>query len=157
MELRRYQPEDVHEIISLFYHTVHTVNAADYTPEQRDAWAPKEQDASEWNQRLSGHYTLTAWENGRIVGFGDMDETGYFDHLYIHRDYQRQGIAAAVSDALEEYARALGLGVITVHASITAKPFFEARGYRTLGKQSVERRGQMLTNYVMEKKLSEEW
>ena len=81
MELSRYRPEDVHEIISLFYHTVHTVNAADYTPEQRDAWAPKEQDASEWNQRLSGHYTLTAWENGRIVGFGDMDETGYFDHL----------------------------------------------------------------------------
>ena len=105
----------------------------------------------------AGHYTLTAWENGHIVGFGDMDETGYFDHLYVHRDYQRQGIAAAISDALEEYARTLGIRAITVHASITAKPFFEARGYRTLGKQSVERRGQMLTNYAMEKKLSEEW
>ena len=42
---------------------------------------------------------------------------------------------------------------VTTHASITARPFFEQRGYRVVKEQQVERRGQMLTNYVMVKDL----
>ena len=42
---------------------------------------------------------------------------------------------------------------VTVHASETARPFFERRGYRVLRPQQVERRGQVLTNYVMEREL----
>ena len=42
---------------------------------------------------------------------------------------------------------------VTVHASETARPFFEQRGYRLLRPQQVERRGQVLTNYVMEREL----
>ena len=37
MEIREYRPEDCSEMASLFYDTVHTVNAADYTKEQLDA------------------------------------------------------------------------------------------------------------------------
>ena len=40
---------------------------------------------------------------------------------------------------------------ITVHASITARTFFEKRGYRVLREQQVERQGVLLTNYEMEK------
>lgn len=40
-----------------------------------------------------------------------------------------------------------------VHASQTARPFFEKRDYHVLRSQRVERRGQHLTNYVMEKEL----
>ena len=42
---------------------------------------------------------------------------------------------------------------VTVHASETTRPFFEQRGYRLLRPQQVERRGQVLTNYVMEREL----
>lgn len=37
------------------------------------------------------------------------------------------------------------------HASITARPFFEKRGYRVIREQLVERRGEKLKNFVMEK------
>lgn len=37
MEIRAYRREDIKEIAELFYNTVHTVNAADYTEEQLDA------------------------------------------------------------------------------------------------------------------------
>lgn len=40
----------------------------------------------------------------------------------------------------------------TTHASITARPFFEKRGYRVVRAQQVERQGLYLTNYVMEKR-----
>ena len=38
MFIRAYQPDDCRELAELFYHTVHTVNAGDYTEEQLDAW-----------------------------------------------------------------------------------------------------------------------
>ena len=41
--------------------------------------------------------------------------------------------------------------IITTHASITAKPFFQQRGYRVVKEQKVIRQGIALTNYVMEK------
>ena len=41
-------------------------------------------------------------------------------------------------------------GNVFTHASITAKPFFEKRGYRTVREQTVIRCGQALKNYRME-------
>ena len=41
------------------------------------------------------------------------------------------------------------------HASITAKPFFERRGYKAVKEQQVERKGVLLTNYVMIKEAVE--
>ena len=84
MEIRSYAPSDIREMAALFYDTVHTVNARDYTPAQLDAWATGEVDLAAWDQSFQEHTSLVAEENGVIVGFGDMDETGYLDRLYVH-------------------------------------------------------------------------
>ena len=90
-------------------------------------------------------------EGSSIVGFGDMDRTGYLDRLYVHKDHQGKGIAASLCDELE---RPFSPGtVVTTHASITARPFFERRGYTVVREQQVIRKGVALTNFVMEKKL----
>ena len=101
-----------------------------------------------WDRSFQAHKTVVAIKDGRIVGFGDMDETGYLDRLYVHKDHQGQGIASAICDALERTAAGRP---VTTHASITAKSFFQRRGYRVVRKQEVIRRGVALTNYVMEK------
>ena len=147
MYLREYRPEDCREIIELFYQTVHTVNAADYTEEQLDAWADRKADPDVWNRSLQAHDSIVAMEGDRIVGFGDIDRTGYLDRLYVHAEYQGKGIATAICDWLEQTAT----GRITTHASITARPFLEKRGYRVVREQQVERHGILLTNFVMEK------
>ena len=41
MFVRGYQMSDCKEITELFYNTVHTINAKDYTKEQLDVWARK--------------------------------------------------------------------------------------------------------------------
>ena len=147
MELRRYESSDCKEVAELFYNTVHIINAKDYTKEQLDVWATQEVDLEKWNQSLQGHYSVVAVDNEIIVGFGDIDKDGYLDRLYVHADYQRKGIATAICKQLEQAVE----GKITTHASITAKPFFEKRGYRVVRKQEVERRDIFLTNFVMEK------
>ena len=148
MQLREYTPSDCAQLAELFYQTVHSVNAQDYTSEQLDAWATGEVDLQAWDKSFRTHKTIVATENGEIVGFGDMDESGYLDRLYVHKDHQGQGVASAICDELERFAAGKTL---TTHASITAKPFFQHRGYCAVREQKVIRRGVALTNFVMEK------
>ena len=148
MQLREYQQSDCEQLAELFYQTVHSVNAKDYTKEQLDVWATGKVDLCKWNSSFLKHKTIVAVETGKIIGFGDMDSTGYLDRLYVHKDYQRKGVASAICDALESFSK--GKTFIT-HASITAKPFFQYRGYRVVKEQKVFRQGIALTNYVMEK------
>ena len=147
MNIRPYRSSDCPALTELFYETVHTVNAAHYTPDQLDAWADGKVDLEAWDSSFREHYTLVAEEEGKILGFGDIAADGYLDRLYVHRLHQRQGIAAALCDRLEQTVK----GSIVTHASITARPFFEARGYRVVKQQQVERHGVLLTNFVMEK------
>lgn len=145
--IRKYQSKDCQTLIELFYNTVHTINAKDYTKEQLAAWTSGSADLKNWNQSLEEHYSLVAVDEGQIVGFGDIDNVGYLDRLYVHSHYQGRGIATAICDQLEQFVQ----GNIVTHASITAKPFFKKRGYKVIKKQQVKRQGILLTNYVMEK------
>ena len=147
--LRPYRPEDCPALAALFYETVHTVNAAHYTPAQLDAWAPAcGPDLAAWDKSFRAHRTLVAELDGRLAGFGDLDPAaGYLDRLYVHKDLQGRGVATALCNALEEASA----GPVVTHASVTARPFFARRGYRVLRAQQVERRGVTLANYVMEK------
>lgn len=147
MEIREYQQSDCEILAELFYNTVHTVNAKDYTKEQLDVWATGKVDLEKWNQSLQEHNSVVTVEDEMIVGFGDIDRTGYLDRLYVHADYQGKGIATAMCNRLEQTVQ----GNIVTHASITARPFFEKRGYKVVKEQQVERQGIFLINYVMEK------
>lgn len=148
MFLREYESRDCPALAQLFYETVHTVNRRDYTQSQVDAWATGTVDLAAWDASFIAHHTLVAEEDGIILGFADMASDGYLDRLYIHKDHQRRGIATALCNALEA---ACDAPCFTTHASLTARPFFEKRGYRAVKAQQVERRGVFLTNFVMEK------
>lgn len=148
MIIREYLPSDCKYLAELFYQTVHFINAKDYTDEQLNVWATGNVDIAEWNRSLSEHFSLVAMKDNIITGFGDIDKTGYLDRLFVHKDYQNQGVATTICDKLE---CAFGVGKITTQASITAKPFFLHRGYNIIKEQQVIRSNISLTNYIMEK------
>ena len=120
MIIRNYQSSDCKALADLFYHTVHVINAKDYTQKQLEAWASDDIDLEKWNQSFQEHDSIIAIEHGIIIGFGDIDKTGYLDRLYVHKDYQRKGVATAICNQLESKK----FKKIITHASITAKPFF---------------------------------
>ena len=150
MIIRKYESSDCKEMAELFFNTVHSVNVKDYTKQQLDAWVSGQVDLEKWDQFFQEHFSIVAVENDIIVGFGDIDKTGYLDRLYVHKNYQGKGIATAICDQLESNVKE---NIIT-HASITAKPFFEKRGYKVVKEQQVERKGIFLKNYIMEKENS---
>lgn len=148
MKLRSYVPSDCASMAQLFYETVHAVNACDYPEEQLNVWATGSVDMEKWDRSYRSTRTVIAEENGEIIGFGNMDRTGYLDMLYVHKDHQREGVATAICDELESCSAAVNF---TVHASITARAFFEKRGYRMVCRNIVERGGLQLINYIMTK------
>ena len=59
----------------LFCDTVHTVNARDYTPEQLDAWAPRDtQCLVQIAEKLARQQTVGFKECGILVGFGSLED-----------------------------------------------------------------------------------
>ena len=139
--LRPYRSEDCPVLAELFYQTVHGVCHRDYAPDQLDAWADGQVDLAAWDISFQAHTTLVAEWDGVIAGFADLRQDGYLDRLYVHRDYQGRGIATALLDALP--------GATLTHASLTARPFLERRGWQVVWEQQVERHGVKLTNFVM--------
>lgn len=148
MLIRKYSPTDCKALTELFYETVHKINSADYTAEQLNVWADGNPNLEEWDKSFREHYTIVAEMDGIIVGFGDIDKTGYLDRLFVHKDFQHIGIATEICDCLE---KAFPTEKITSHVSITARPFFESRGYKVIREQQVVRKNIALTNYIMEK------
>jgi len=154
--LRHYQPGDLDALLKLFKETVHAVNAKDYTEAQLDAWAPEVLDVERWQQTLSKNHTLIAEQDDAIIGFADVETNGYFNRLYVHKDFQGRGVAKLLTKALEDYVIQQGLSSIMVTASITAKPFFESRGYTVIAEVSSESKGQVLANFLMDKTIEAE-
>ena len=148
MQLREYMTSDCDRLARLFFQTIHSVNAKDYTKEQLDVWATGNVDLDRWDMSFKEHCTIIATDNDEIVGFGDIDSSGYLDRLFVHKNHQHKGIATAICDELE--SSVTGKKIIT-HSSITAKPFFEKRGYRVKKNQTIVRNGISLTNFIMEK------
>ena len=146
MIIRQYKNKDCDTVAKLFYETVHSVNAKDYTAEQLSAWANNADSLKSRCNDLLKQYTLIAEINGVIVGFGSIDKSGYLDLLFVHKNYQRQGIATALCNEMEK-----GFSVINTFASITAKPFFESRGYVVVNEWEAERFGVKLKNFEMQK------
>lgn len=151
MKLRTYQPKDCAALAELFFQTVHTVNSKDYTKAQLNAWATGNIDLLAWNESFLKHNTILAETGETIAGFGDMDDSGCIDRLFVHRDYQNKGIATAIAEELERQAVLHGIYIFTTYASITAKPFFELRGYRVVRENTVVRGNITLTNFTMKK------
>ena len=148
MIIRKYKSTDCKYLAQLFHDTVHSVNSKDYSKEQLNAWATGDIDLKQWDESFKKNYTIVALENNIIVGFGDIDKTGYLDRLYVHKDYQGKKIATLILAELEKKVKPCK---IITYASITAKPFFESRGYEVVKENVVIRNNVYLSNYIMEK------
>ncbi len=154
MQIRLFRCQDTAQIAQLFHHTVHEVNSRDYSSSQCLAWSPEDIYFRDWAKICASHYTFVAEIGDAIVGFGELEANGHIDCFYCHKDYQRCGVGSQIYRAMEEKGVELGLQRLFTAASITAKPFFQHLGFVTITEQQVTCRGEIFTNYAMEKFLN---
>lgn len=121
MLIREYQSSDCKELVELFYNTVHTVNAKDYTKEQLNVWATEQVNLKTWNQSIQEHFSIVAVDDDIIVGFGDIDKSGYLGRLFVHLEYQRKGIATAICNRLESEFKIILLPMLLLPQNLFLK------------------------------------
>ena len=141
-------------MMQLFYETVHVICARDYNEKQLERWAPQQPDVISWKQRLNNNYCKVAFVNQVLVGFAELTDEWHVDTLYVHKDYQRQGIANALFNELMQLAYSHNQQLVTTEASITAKPFFESHGFSVTRIKTKLYNGKEFVNYEMQKQLS---
>jgi putative acetyltransferase len=155
VSVRRYQPGEERELWNLRFDTIRLVNCRDYTQDQIQAWAPDEADLDKWQSRIETSAPFVAVYEGTIVGFADLQDSGYIDQFFVHHRWQGKGVGKKLFAAIESDAVQRGFCELTSNVSITARPFFEARGFRVTLSQDVTVGSSVLRNFKMTKSLTE--
>ncbi len=156
MNVRKYLPGEEKYIWELYYETIHNINIHDYTNEQIEAWAPSDLDESVWTNKIIEIDPYVVVIETKIVAYADLQENGYIDHFYCHHEHQRKGIGSFLFSFLEQLAISRNINKLISDVSITAKPFFESKGFIVIKKQYLNMKGQFLENYKMAKHITKD-
>jgi putative acetyltransferase len=98
--------------------------------------------------------TFIADVNANPVGFSDLADDGYVDRLFVDPDHGRRGIGSALLRHVEAEARRRSIPVLSTHASLVARPVFEASGYTVAYPETVHKDGENLDRFFMTKRLA---
>lgn len=135
--IRLAKEADIEQIKKLYQETILTVNVKDYTFEQVDLWAKRGVENDVWLQRINEEYFIVCEIENELVGFCSLKSNGYLNTLFIHKDFQGQGIAKALLSTIEQHAQEVGIEEFSADVSLTANSFFLKNGYTDLGQQTV--------------------
>jgi len=153
MHVRDFTFGDEPALHAVFYSAVHTIAAGDYTPAQLDAWAPDRPDMEKWTVRMRAIRPFVVEEDGRIVGYADLQANGYIDHFFVSGTCARRGIGRILMNRIHAHAGELNIVRLFSDVSLTAQPFFERFGFHVLEFKTIVVSGVSLPNARMAKYL----
>ena len=143
---------DAVELKKLFQNTVLAINRRDYSQAEVEDWASCGDDLSNIEDMIKTHYFIVAVnQQSEIVGFSSITPQGYLHSMFVHKDFQGEGIATILLNEIEQYAITNGIMRITSEVSLTARPFFEKKGYIVEEEQKRKANQLSLTNFWMAK------
>ncbi len=155
IHIRRCREGEESALFEIYYSAIHLVACRNYTPEQLQAWAPRDFDSELWRRRIRGINPFVAELNGQIVGYADLQPNGYIDHFFVSGTHPREGIGSQLMGHLLDQAQALGICELTSDVSRTAEPFYETFGFSVVERRYPELRGVVVPNAFMRRTRSE--
>ncbi|ODU60157.1 MAG: hypothetical protein ABT02_07115 [Comamonadaceae bacterium SCN 68-20] len=149
LNIRPYQPGEESALYAVHYSAIHLVARRDYTAEQIRAWAPYDTNMCQWANRIRAINPFVAELAGELVGYADLQSSGYIDHFFVSGKHPGQGIGTRLMQHLFQEAKARGITELTSNVSRTAQPFFEGFGFEVVEQHLPERRGVVIPNALM--------
>ncbi|MFP4091302.1 MAG: N-acetyltransferase family protein [Cyclobacteriaceae bacterium] len=153
VSIRRASLDDLQEVTELFRDTILHIGKSEYSEKQINAWAERYTLTNRWQDRIRHQYFLIAEFEDEIVGFGSITSDAHIDTLYVHKDYQQEGIGSTLLQAMIDHARELGHGDVYADVALTGRSFFKKQGFRMLKPVQQVLEGVVFVNFIMTKKI----
>jgi putative acetyltransferase len=154
LTVREFRDGDEVALYAVFHSVIHRVAVRDYTAEQVAAWAPEQPELARWTDQMRAIRPFVVEEDQRIIGYADLQPSGYIDHFYVSGPNARRGVGRALMQRIHARAEELKLAQLFADVSLTAEPFFERFGFHVAERKLAEVRGARLVNARMVKDLS---
>ena len=153
--IRRAKHEDAEGIIIAHVSSIRNICSKDYTPAQIEAWAGRKFRAELWCQTIDRDYVWIIEHEGKILGFGHLalmsEELGEIMGLYLIPPAIGKGLAKALFAELFKTCQDNQLKKINLHATITAKSFYETLGFYQSGSDdTIKMQGVAIPCFPME-------
>lgn len=100
-----------------------------------------------------GFNFYVAEKNDEVVGVAGYHSKGKISGVFIHPDYQREGIGKKLMKELGRKPSKEGIQSLEVSSSLTAEKFYKKFGFQKLRKKDSDIEGKDIPVYKMEKKL----
>lgn len=153
MLIRHFCEGDEAALFQVFSSAIREVASRDYPPAQIEAWAPKDPDWTAWNTRIRDINPFVAVLDDHIVGYADVQASGYIDHFFVSGFHARQGIGQRLMDRVVQEATDLKYIELTSHVSKTAESFFIRNGFEIVARRHSVSRGVELPNVLMRRRM----
>lgn len=159
MSCRRYNirtavVEDASDLYAVFADSIRMLTCEQYTPRQQVAWI--QSAGPEYFRSLIALDQYAVWvgldATGQVAGFAVLhhDDLSY---LYVRPASARRGLGTCLLRKAEMAAVGQGIATLHLRSSLTARPFYERNGYRTVEEVVLYRQGVAIPTVVMYKHL----
>jgi cystathionine beta-lyase len=100
---------------------------------------------------------FVALSDGKVVGTARVrfpsPEYAKIERMAVLREFRRCGVGTGILARIEKELKARRVPVAVLHAQITAAPFYESRGYKSVGAHFYEAG---IEHYKMKKKIGKD-
>ena len=157
MKIREMLETEARAFLEVHHAAVHNIASKDYPAEVIEDWAPPITDEriESFLSNPDGEIRLVAIIDGRIAGVGALVLANCeLRACYVAPDAVRRGLGSAIVREIERFARDNGLDHLQLDSSVTAEPFYIARGFHVTHRgQHALRSGRHMASVKMEKAL----
>lgn len=147
-------PEYAEALCALHVASIREICSPDYTPEQIDGWTLNKHPAIYANRMIKdGVRFHIAVADDELLGFVDWSGDEVYG-LYVSPGAVGRGVGSALLALAEAGLAASGVEVVRLNATLTAIPFYAARGYRETCRGTRTMGGVEVPCVGMEKRLT---
>lgn len=157
--IRRARHDDAAGIIEAHIRSIREICSQDYTPEQVNAWAGRKFREVLWQQAIDRDLVWVVEHEEKVRGFGHLalmsKEKGEVMGLYLTPEVKGLGAGKEMFRVIREEAIKNGLCELELHATLTAKTFYEHCGFHQYASDTtVEMQGVPIPCHPMKCQLS---
>lgn len=158
LQIVSFLPRHAADIRNIYHLSVQAINHPRYNQAKKNAWSAAPRSTKYWQQQYKHS---KAWviedELKNVLGFIGLETAyqskGYIDCLYVHPDYQHQGLATQLIQQAQQWATSQRYNQLCVDASYLSKPLFEKNGFVLIQSNLRVKKTQTLATFTLIKSL----